>query len=227
MKNKNWGVDREHWNSYLEKLVFSWWHFLIILIWVYIIFFSQIELIDKNRAIILLLVAILYFIRHIITLFYLFVRKIEFWEVFWLLSFFLIFEIWAILVWWGFFSNKIIEFWNLDIFAILLLIFGSFLNTYSELQRKIWKKDSKNKWHLFIWWLFKHSMHINFFWDVVLFTGWMLLTHYFLMLILPIFMFIAFTFFHIPNLDKYLLWRYWKEFEEYFAKTKKLIPFIY
>jgi len=185
------------------------------------------DLIDKNRAIFLLWFAVLYFIRHLITLFYLFVRKLEFWEVFWLSSFFFIFEILAILVWWGFFTNEIIIFWNLDIFAIILLVIGSFWNTFSEIQRKWWKEDIKNKWHCYTKGLFKYSMHINFFWDVVLFTGWMLFTHCYLMFILPIFMFLAFTFFHIPNLDKYLLSRYWQEFKKYSEKTKKLIPFIY
>ena len=114
-----------------------------------------------------------------------------------------------------------------DILALGLLLLGSYLNTYSELQRKWWKNNSANKGHCYTEGLFKYSMHINFFGDVVLFTGWVLFTHNIWTLLLPLMMMYMFISFHIPALDEYLVKRYHEEFKMYANKTKKFIPFVY
>ncbi len=116
---------------------------------------------------------------------------------------------------------------NLDYFAIFLYLFGSWLNTWSEYTRYIWKKNERNKGRLYTVGLFKYSMHINYFGDVVLFTGFALMTWKFSLLIVPLAMTMIFIFFIIPRLDKYLADKYGDEFKEYAVKTKKLIPWIY
>ncbi|NOG47513.1 MAG: DUF1295 domain-containing protein [Calditrichaeota bacterium] len=115
----------------------------------------------------------------------------------------------------------------LDYFAIFLFLLGSWLNTYSEYRRNVWKKNDSNMGRPYTEGLFKHSMHINFFGDIVLFTGFALITRSFSLLIVPLAMALIFIFFIIPRLDKYLAGKYGTEFKEYAGRTKKLIPWIY
>ena len=49
---------------------------------------------------------------------------------------------------------------------------GSFLNTFSELQRKWWKAQPQNKGRCYTQGLFSLSRNINYFGDVVLFGAW-------------------------------------------------------
>ena len=115
----------------------------------------------------------------------------------------------------------------IEIIGILLFLFGSFINTKAEYSRYIWKQKSENKGQLYAKGLFKWSMHINYFGDVVLFTGVSLVTNRFGTLIIPLLMALNFIFFIIPSLDRYLAMKYKDEFNEYSKTTKKFIPFIY
>ncbi|MBW1849360.1 MAG: DUF1295 domain-containing protein [Deltaproteobacteria bacterium] len=115
----------------------------------------------------------------------------------------------------------------LDYFSILLYLVGSWMNTYSEYTRYIWKKQDKNKGRLYTKGLFKYSMHINYFGDVVLFTGFALITHRLSLLFIPSIMALNFIFIIIPRLDDYLAKKYSEEFKEYAGRTKKFIPGIY
>jgi steroid 5-alpha reductase family enzyme len=115
----------------------------------------------------------------------------------------------------------------LDFFSISLYLFGSWLNTYSEYTRYIWKKQEVNKGRPYTQGLFTYSMHINYFGDIVLFTGFALVTYSFSLLVIPLIMALNFIFFIIPRLDKYLTQKYGQEFQEYAERTKKLIPGIY
>ena len=115
----------------------------------------------------------------------------------------------------------------LDFFSIFLYLFGSWLNTYSEYTRHIWKKQEVNKGRPYTEGLFKYSMHINYFGDIVLFTGFALITYSFSLLVIPLIMALNFIFFIIPRLDKYLAKKYGEEFKEYAGRTKKFIPGIY
>ena len=56
--------------------------------------------------------------------------------------------------------------------GLALYVLGSYLNTWSEVDRCLWKKDKRNKGKLYTKGLWRYSMHINYFGDVVLFTGW-------------------------------------------------------
>ncbi len=115
----------------------------------------------------------------------------------------------------------------LDYFSISLYLVGSWLNSYPEYTRYIWKKQDKNIGKLYTQGFFKYSMHINYFGDVLLFTGIALITYSFSLLVIPLIMALNFIFFIIPRLDEYLAAKYGEEFEEYTGKTKKFIPGIY
>jgi steroid 5-alpha reductase family enzyme len=114
-----------------------------------------------------------------------------------------------------------------DITGIFIYVSGSFINTYSEYSRYKWKKNPKNKGHIYKYGLFKYAMHINYFGDVILFTGLSILTGTYWTLIIPVGMLLNFIYFIIPSLDNYLSQKYGKEFKEYSKNTKKLIPYIY
>ncbi len=114
-----------------------------------------------------------------------------------------------------------------DILAVLLYAIGSYLNTGSEYLRYLWKLRPQNQGHLYTRGLFHYSMHINYFGDLVLFSGFALLTHRLWAGIVPLLMLAGFVFFNIPALDGYLRRKYGAEFEEYARRTCKLIPFLY
>jgi steroid 5-alpha reductase family enzyme len=115
----------------------------------------------------------------------------------------------------------------LDYLGLILFLGGSWINTYSEYSRHIWKKNDINKGKLYTGGLFKYSMHVNYFGDIVLFSGLALITQSSSLLVIPLIMALNFVFYLIPSLDKYLDKRYGGEFKEYAGRTKKLIPWVY
>lgn len=115
----------------------------------------------------------------------------------------------------------------IGLIGIFLYVSGSFINTHSELLRYIWKRNPENKGHIYKYGLFRYSMHINYFGDVLLFTGLSILTGTYWTLIIPLGMLLNFAIFIIPNMDNYLSQKYRDEFTEYAKTTKKLIPYIY
>lgn len=114
-----------------------------------------------------------------------------------------------------------------DFVGVAVFVAGSFLNTVSELQRHFWKKHPENKGRLYTQGLFKYSMHINYFGDLLWICGYAIITRNNYAVAIPLFLFCFFAFYNIPMLDAYLNKKYKGEFEEYKAKTKRLIPFIY
>ena len=182
---------------------------------------------DPNRGQLLVAVACFYWARHTVTLFYLLVRKVEWGEVVGLSLFMVIFEVSLCVLAAGEFQAQAVPFGLVDVLAIALILFGSFLNTGSEVQRKWWKGNPDNKGRCYTEGLFRWSMHINYFGDTVLFFGWCLLTATWWTLVMPVLMAASFIFFHIPGLDAYLEDRYGVEFVEYAGKPKKFMPFIY
>ena len=236
--SKTASMDRSYDPSLAPKLTFAIGHLVIVLISAWLVFFDgwrimglwfgrEWSLTDPERGKILLACAALYWLRHLVTLFYLLKRKVDWNEVWGLLVFFAIFEIGLVLVGGGAFRSETIDLGWLDTVALVLLLAGSYLNSFSEIQRKWWKNNPANKGHLYTEGLFRHSMHINYFGDIVLFIGWCLFTYNFWTLGLPLFMTALFIFSHIPGLDTYLAERYGEEFVAYAKRTKKLIPFIY
>ncbi len=178
---------------------------------------------DFVRRIILLSCSIFYLLRLVLTMFVFLKRKMAWLEAI-LISILMPLILFAF-VYIGGNNNKSINI--IDIMGMLLYVSGSFLNTYSEYKRHLWKKKPGNKGRLYTEGLFKYSMHINYFGDVVLFTGFAMITQTIHMLLIPFFMALNFAFFLIPTLDTYLEKKYGKEFRKYTIQTKKFIPLIY
>lgn len=111
--------------------------------------------------------------------------------------------------------------------GIALYLAGSFLNTASEWGRLRWKRHPEHAGSLYTGGLFAYSMHINYFGDVVLFTGFALVAGTYGALIVPVLMTLSFAFVHVPILDAYLADRYGDEFRKYAQETKRLIPGVW
>ncbi|WP_040556383.1 DUF1295 domain-containing protein [Reinekea blandensis] len=234
----NGGVNRTHGHSTLQKTTFALLHALSVGFLAYLVFFDGLTTLvsllneqwtvkNEDRLILIFACAALYFVRHLVTLLYLLVRKVDWGEVVGLSIFIGLFEIGFAVLASGIFSNHPTPLSWIDGVWIILLLGGSYLNTGSELQRKWWKRRPENQGHCYTGGLFRYAMHINYFGDVVLFTGWALLTGAWVALILPAFMAVSFIGFHIPGLDAYLSNRYGEAFDRYASNTKKLIPWVY
>ena len=229
------GVDRSHGRTLAQRASFCLGHLAIVLFCVWLLngglermgglFGQQWAFAHPGRAALLAGCAALYWLRHAVTLFYLLARRVDWPEVFGLLGFFALIEI-GLLLTGGLFAGGPL-FRPLDGLALALVLVGSYLNTASETQRKLWKRDPARKGRCYTDGLFKYSMHINYFGDTVMFTGWALLTASPWALVLPALMAAMFIGFHIPALDAYLAQRYPDDFPAYARTTKKFIPFIY
>lgn len=114
-----------------------------------------------------------------------------------------------------------------EVIGILLYLSGSYINTHSEYYRHVWKLKEENRGRIYTESLFSLAMHINYFGDIVLFTGLAMITHSLSILVIPFIMALNFVFNIIPSLDRYLEKKYKTEFKDYSKRTKKLIPLIY
>ena len=175
------------------------------------------------RQIGLFICSIIYVMRLIVTMFVFLKREIAWWEGI-IGAVFFPFLIFCFLYVGG--SQKL-PINSVDIIGITLYAIGSYLGTSSELSRHIWKLKPENTGHLYTMGLFKYSRHINYFGDVLLFSGFALITHDPKMLIIPMAMTMCFVLLWIPAHDRYLAEKYGTEFEDYANRTKKLIPMIY
>lgn len=226
MTKKYGGVDRSHDSSRKQKIVFAFSHGVIVIACFWLAL-GGIEWADQSRTVILACAAAVYFLRHLITLFVLLRRKVDFSESLGLTLFFAVFEIGFLLLGAGVLSGQATPFSYWDVFGIVLLFLGSFLNTGSELQRSAWKKLPNSKGRCYTGGLFSYSMHVNYLGDSILFTGWAILAASVWAFAIPVLMIYLFVFHHIPSLDKYLAERYGDEFQHYAARTAKFIPFVY
>ncbi len=220
------GVSRDHAQSIGPKLGFALFHGSIVAFCAWIAF-GGVTLSDPKRAQLLVVVAALYFARHLITLFVLLKRNVAWSEVMGLSAFIAVFEIGFTLLGGGVVTGHETPFGKMDFLAVTLILLGSWFNTWSELQRWSWKKLPTSKGRAYTLGLFRHSMHINYFGDTVMFTGWALLTHSLWAFAVPVLMTLGFVFFHIPALDAYLLDRYGDDFKSYSEKTAKFVPYLY
>ncbi|HEY4064673.1 MAG TPA: DUF1295 domain-containing protein [Puia sp.] len=114
-----------------------------------------------------------------------------------------------------------------DIAGIALFLIGSAINTTAEILRKQWKDLPDNQGKLYTQGLFKWSMHINYFGDLLWVSAYALVSGNIYSLSIPIFLFCFFVFYNIPKLDSYLHRRYGQAFEAYTRRTRKFIPFLY
>ncbi len=189
---------------------------------IYAYFGKELGNINDTRKILIFTFSLIVFVRMGFMMFYLLKRKLPWSETFTLILPFALYYVgYALLT----VSSK--PFGWFDYFGIAVFILGSLLNTASELQRHFWKQKSENKGKLYTEGLFKYSMHINFFGDLVWVTAYAIISNNIYSIIIPILLFCLFAFFNIPELDKYLAEKYKAEFSEYAHKTKKFIPFVY
>ncbi|MCG3268610.1 isoprenylcysteine carboxylmethyltransferase family protein [Yoonia sp. I 8.24] len=220
------GVNRNYGRSIPQKLTFALIHACIVALCIWLAF-GPVDWPNPMRARLVAICAALYWIRHCVTLFIFLKRKVAYSEVLGLSGFIATFELGFVLLGAGILTHHPAPLGGPDILAVALVLIGSYLNSLSEHQRWQWKKLASSRGHCYTKGLFKYATHINYFGDSVLFIGWALLTASFLAWAIPTFVTLGFVFFHIPALDKYLSQRYGTEFDDYAAKTAKLIPFIY
>lgn len=218
------GVERTHARSLASKLVFAGLHVLSVAAAGGVAFGAHVP--DGPRARLLFAVAVLYLARHLLTLFVLLKRRVAMSEVLGLAAFMASFEIGGVAVGGGLLGAGA-PLGVLDGLAVGLVLVGSVLNSGSELQRWAWKRHPENRGHCYTGGLFAWSMHVNYFGDTVLFTGWALLVGRWWALGLPAFMAAGFVFFHIPALDAYLDERYGDEHRAWAARTARFVPLLY
>ncbi len=207
------------------EILILWISYMILFSDVYNKIFTSQNHVQGNhvRHIILFVLNLVVFFRISITIFYLIKRHIPWEEAFSVPFAFAVYYIGFALL--GYKTQKSIDF--IDIVAIILFICGSLLNTGSELMRDKWKKNPEHKGQLYTAGLFKYSMHINFFGDIIWVLAYAVITRNWYAGIIPLLLFFFFAFYNIPKLDKYLAEKYKQQFEEYRDNTKKLVPFIY
>ena len=115
---------------------------------------------------------------------------------------------------------------TLAVIGILLFVVGSFVNSFAEYQREVWKRNPDHRGKLYTGGLFSLSMHINFLGDVLWVSGYAFVTHNIYSALIPVYLFTFFYFYNIPKLDRHLREHYGEQFEEYRRKTKRFIPFL-
>ena len=111
--------------------------------------------------------------------------------------------------------------------GLALFAFGSWINSYAEYARYVWKQRPENRGKLFTLGLFRYSRHPNYLGDLISFSGLCLISGRLFTIAIPSIMLAGFVFVNIPMLDSHLQEHYGRAFDEYAARTRKLIPFIY
>jgi protein-S-isoprenylcysteine O-methyltransferase Ste14 len=108
-----------------------------------------------------------------------------------------------------------------------LFVLGSWMNSYAEYRRHIWKQRTENRGQLYTLGLFRYTRHPNYLGDLLSFSGLCLLSGRWFTAIVPVLMLAGFVFANIPVLDAHLRQHYGPACDEYAKRTRKLIPFIY
>jgi protein-S-isoprenylcysteine O-methyltransferase Ste14 len=178
---------------------------------------------NEMRQIMLFIGLVVYSLRMLVSLFVFLKRRMSWGEC--LLVSLVMSAVMGALAFYG--SSHKIAVGVLDFVGIFFYLCGSYLHSCAEYQRYAWKQRAENKGHLFTRGLFKYSMHMNYFGDVLIFTGLAMITRVTSMLVIPLFMALNFVVFLIPSLDAYLARKYGTEFTAYASRTKKFVPFIY
>ena len=111
--------------------------------------------------------------------------------------------------------------------GIVLFVLGSWMNSYAEYARYVWKQHPENRGRLYTSGLFRYSRHPNYLGDLISFSGLCLISGRWLTIAIPLIMLAGFVFANIPMLDSHLRDHYGHAFDEYAARTHKLIPFVY
>jgi protein-S-isoprenylcysteine O-methyltransferase Ste14 len=111
--------------------------------------------------------------------------------------------------------------------GLALFCIGSWLNTYSEYARHVWKEKPEHRGLLYSQGPFRLTRHPNYFGDLVAYAGLCLIAGVWWTAIIPAITLAGFVFVNVPALDAHLHRRYGKAFDEYARKTSRLVPFLY
>ena len=111
--------------------------------------------------------------------------------------------------------------------GVLLFVFGSWMNSYAEYARHVFKRQRGNEGRLYTEGLFRYTRHPNYLGDLLLFSGLCLMSGAWVTAIAPVLMLAGLVFINIPMLDAHLRDRYGSAFDEYARRTRKLVPFVY
>lgn len=178
---------------------------------------------DAARRLVLALCLTAYWLRLLLTQFVFLKRGVSWSEVFtvapWLLILFLL------LSWTGGRNASVVG--PEALIGVAMFVFGSWMNTSAEWARDRWKQKPENRGHLYAGSWFRWTRHPNYLGDLILFSGLCLIAGRWVSAVIPVLMLAGFVFVNVPALDAHLLEHYGQEFEEYAARTKKLIPFVY
>jgi len=109
----------------------------------------------------------------------------------------------------------------------VLFVLGSWMNSQAEFARHVWKRQPENRGRLYTLGLFRYSRHPNYLGDLISFSGVCLVSGRWMTIAIPSIMLAGFVFANIPMLDSHLHDHYGAAFDEYAARTSKLIPFVY
>lgn len=171
----------------------------------------------------LIVCTLIFFIRLVISLFVFIKRKVSWFEGI------LVGTLYGIMIVgfsdWGTQTGSTNLFW--DIGGFVLFCAGSFINSVSDYQRHVWKLKSENQGHIYTLGLFRYAMHINYFGDTIMLTGFAIVTQNAMSFLPVLAIALNLILLQIPLLDAHLKNKYGIEFEAYESKTKKFIPFIY
>jgi protein-S-isoprenylcysteine O-methyltransferase Ste14 len=223
----------EHAKSYLPKAFIALAICSSICISGYLMFFDESEMNsifrpykingDFVRNVLIISCMIIYFLRLLVTLLFFFQRK-----MYWIEAIVIANIMPWIFPYIAYTSGRYSKAIGLiEFVGITLFLTGSYLNSGSEFLRYSWKKKRENAGCIYTGGFFKHAMHINYFGDIVLFTGMAMIAHQFQLLIIPISMAFIFIVILIPLKENYLREKYGDEFVSYASNTKKLIPLIF
>ena len=111
--------------------------------------------------------------------------------------------------------------------GVALFLLGSWMNSYAEYARHMWKQRLENRGRLYTLGLFRISRHPNYLGDLISFSGLCIMAGRWITAAIPLIMLAGFVFANIPMLDAHLRAHYGAAFDEYAVRTRKLIPFIY
>ena len=178
---------------------------------------------DTGRLLVLTGFAALTFVRILLTFFVLLERKFP-WEEFWGVTFaLLVYQVGFAL----FGMGAAAPLGVLDVVAVVGFLLGSYLNTGSELQRKRFKAEPRNRGKLYTGGLFRRVRHVNYLGDLLWVTAWAVVTRSAWALVIPLVLGLGFVYYFIPPLHRHLESKYGAEFEDWRARSKALIPFVY
>lgn len=178
---------------------------------------------DPIRGAVLALAMVISTLRILFTLFYLLRRSMNWEEAMGIpFAFILYFLFFGALVR---FNQEPVG-W-LEWMGLGLFLFGSSLNTGSELARHIWKKHPENKGKLYTTGPFALARHINYTGDIIWVAGMACITGSIYSAIVVILVFCFFAFFNGPMLDRYLARKYGAQYDAWAKKTRSLIPGLF